>query len=211
MEHTSPHPSTAQCLDVNSAVPGQPSSTCHVAKAPNSAQTPRTLKEKQTNTLTVIFKGALLISFPPTGDGFPRPLWADTSIPQTEQDEPGSQGSSDRQVSHPGLNSDSLPSWVWMHLRRLPHFHSAHSLAKQAPPQSVIVTAAAQARGTQPASNTAPRALTFGVVRPVEPGDPGRGQLPQTPQGPSAGSGREGQGTGRLSGRSQRSAPCAGT
>ena len=84
-----------------------------MAKAPNSAQTPRTLKEKQTNTLTVIFKGALLISFRPTGDGFPQPLWADTSIPQTEeQDEPGSQGSSDQQVSHPGLNSDSLPSWV---------------------------------------------------------------------------------------------------
>ena len=79
-----------------------------------------------------------------------------------------------------------------MHLRRLPHFHSPHSLAKQAPSQSVTVTAAAQARVTQPASNTTP-ALTFGLSCLWSPGTLAGGSCHRPPRGPVQGRGGKGR------------------
>ena len=57
------------------------------------------------NTLTLIFKGALLISFPLLMTAFLGPCGQTPRSHTGGQDEPGSQGSSDWQVSHPGSNS----------------------------------------------------------------------------------------------------------
>lgn len=171
-------------------------------------QTPCSTQKKQANILTLIFKGALLISFPTYDDGFPQPLWADTRSHRLKNRVRARQpGFRDWQVGHLVLTLDSLP-WGWMHLRG-PHVHFAHSLAKQAPSVCDHDRSGAAKSTTQPASGIPRPALPLGVVTC---GARGPGEVPAAtdPQGPSAGSlGRGGSPELGRPSAGPRSAPCA--